>query len=80
MTDCGIAPFEIHLPSIVWLQLLVNETWQRVINSGRALCAVKTPLMQRVDARVLAEGELTDLKTRLLQGPTATKTKQAAQT
>lgn len=36
--------------------------------------------MQRVDACVLAEGELTGLKTGLLQGPVATKQKQAAQT
>ncbi len=35
---------------------------QRVIKAGRALCAVYNLLMQRADASVQAEGELTDLK------------------
>lgn len=40
----------------VWLQLLVTET--RVIKADRAFCAVNN-LMQRADASVLSEGELT---------------------
>lgn len=56
------APFQTRLPAIVWLQLLVNETQLRGINSGRVLCPVNHPHMQGADAWVVAEDELTDLK------------------